>query len=566
MEKQPLVSVGMPIYNRPESFKKALSSIINQTYENIEIIISDNCSENKEIIKIIDKFKMNDKRITFYQQTENIGALANFAFVEEKASGEYFMWASDDDYFHSKKLIEKLVEHIGTNVLCFSDFILSNEISSTSNFDSYSNCATGEDYLFAWLNNGSGHPIYGLYNRTLLKEIGLKIEFDDSLVYFNEGIILHKLFLTGRVKFVPEVFLFYDQNSKKPENHKLFSSFMKYFKNTLSLYEKEDLSDFNKEKSIKIIKEKYSQYLRSLFFSSSLKQAVYLYRHLTNEEKSLLWWENGTFFSIKNVRSFLLGNMTSLKASKFLKNIGVGYLYRKILLVNNYILYKKEYQIFKSTNGKRFLVEDKDKYPCLNDKNDTTSFDKHYTYHTAWAARKVKDINPTDHVDISSLTYFSTLVSAFIPIKFYDYRPALIELDNFSCHHADITDLPFASNSVKSLSSMHVVEHIGLGRYGDPLDVDGDLKAIKELKRVLANDGYLLFVVPIGGTAKIMFNAHRIYSYQQVIDYFNDFELLEFTLIPDQSSEGLIVDATEKQSDNQNYGCGCFMFKKTRNT
>ena len=251
---------------------------------------------------------------------------------------------------------------------------------------------------------------------------------------------------------------------------------------------------------------------------------------------------------------------------KLVKKLGANYLKYIVRYIKNKKLYKKEYKIFKSTPGKRFLVEDKDKYPCLNDKNNTTSFDKHYTYHTAWAARKVKDINPAEHVDISSLTYFSTLVSAFIPIKFYDYRPTLIELDNFSCHHADITDLPFASNSVKSLSSMHVVEHIGLGRYGDPLDVDGDLKAIKELKRVLANDGYLLFVVPIGGTAKIMFNAHRIYSYQQVIDYFNDFELLEFTLIPDQSSEGLIVDATEKQSDNQNYGCGCFMFKKTRNT
>ena len=56
---------------------------------------------NKRNIKIIDKYQINDKRITFYQQTENIGASANFAFVEEKASGEYFMWASDDDLWDS---------------------------------------------------------------------------------------------------------------------------------------------------------------------------------------------------------------------------------------------------------------------------------------------------------------------------------------------------------------------------------------------------------------------------------------------------------------------------------
>ncbi len=232
-----------------------------------------------------------------------------------------------------------------------------------------------------------------------------------------------------------------------------------------------------------------------------------------------------------------------------------------ITRLKNYLRYQKEYQIFKATHGKRFLVEDKDKYPCLNDKYTTTSFDKHYVYHTAWAVRKLKEINPSEHVDISSLTYFSTLVSAFIPIRFYDYRPVHIELSNFSCGHADITKLEFKDDSIRSLSCMHVVEHIGLGRYGDPLDVDGDLKAISELKRVVAVGGHLLFVVPIG-KAKIMFNAHRIYAYEQIVTYFEDFDLLEFTLIPDQSNEGLIVNATKEQADQQNYGCGCFVFRK----
>ncbi len=250
--------------------------------------------------------------------------------------------------------------------------------------------------------------------------------------------------------------------------------------------------------------------------------------------------------------------------TKVLKKFGLGYLKQKINIFKNYLVYQKEFKIFKATDGKRFSVKAKDKYPCVNDKNTTTSFDKHYTYHTAWAARKIKEILPVEHIDISSLTYFSTLVSAFIPIRFYDYRPAKIELDNFSCDHADITELPFEEGSLDSLSCMHVVEHIGLGRYGDPLDVDGDIKAIEELKRVLSVGGNLLFVVPIG-KPKIMFNAHRIYSYDQVISYFENFELIEFTLIPDQSNEGLIINATKEQSDMQNYACGCFMFQKKEN-
>ena len=56
------------------------------------------------------------------------------------------------------------------------------------------------------------------------------------------------------------------------------------------------------------------------------------------------------------------------------------------------------------------------------------------------------------------------MVSAFIPVEFYDYRPAELSLSGLEFKHADLTHLPFADNSVESLSCMHVIEHIGLGR------------------------------------------------------------------------------------------------------
>ena len=147
-------------------------------------------------------------------------------------------------------------------------------------------------------------------------------------------------------------------------------------------------------------------------------------------------------------------------------------------------------------------------------------------------------------------------------IPVYDYRPVDLKGINVASGRADILSLPFADNSIESLSCMHVVEHIGLGRYGEPLDPQGDLKAISELIRVLANGGDLLFVVPIG-TPKIMFNAHRIYSYRQIINYFPGFELKQFALIPDKGKgSGLIIDAREHEADGQSYGCGCFWLKK----
>ena len=125
--------------------------------------------------------------------------------------------------------------------------------------------------------------------------------------------------------------------------------------------------------------------------------------------------------------------------------------------------------------------------------------------------------------------------------------------------------LPFADNSLESVSCMHTVEHIGLGRYGDPLDPDGDLKAIEELKRVTAPGGNLLFVTPVTGNPRIMFNADRVYSYDQIMKYFKDFTLKEFYLIPDHATamkSGAIENASKQDADNQAFGCGCFWFKK----
>ena len=211
---------------------------------------------------------------------------------------------------------------------------------------------------------------------------------------------------------------------------------------------------------------------------------------------------------------------------------------------------------------KRFPMPFSSIMPVLFEDIPFTRFDTHYIYHTAWAARKVKEIGKDKHVDISSSLYFSSIVSAFIPVDFYDYRPAKRNLSNLTSHKADLSKLHFESDSVSSLSCMHTVEHVGLGRYGDPIDPDGDSDAARELERVLAKGGSLLFVVPIG-KPKIEFNAHRIYSYEMVLEMFKNLTLKEFSLIPDNALEhGMIYNATKEQSDQQEYGCGCFWFTK----
>lgn len=108
---------------------------------------------------------------------------------------------------------------------------------------------------------------------------------------------------------------------------------------------------------------------------------------------------------------------------------------------------------------------------------------------------------------------------------------------------------------------MHVIEHIGLGRYGDPLDPDGDKKACQELQRVSRPGARILIVVPVG-RSRIEFNAHRIYGFREVLDMFQSSRLKSSALVTDDVSRGLLTNPDPQEFDSQSYGCGCFEFIK----
>jgi hypothetical protein len=191
----------------------------------------------------------------------------------------------------------------------------------------------------------------------------------------------------------------------------------------------------------------------------------------------------------------------------------------------------------------------------------TTSFDRHYVYHPAWAARIVRKIDPAVHVDVGSSLFFVSVLSAFVRTEFYDYRPAEITIEGLETGAEDLTALSFEDQSIESLSCMHVVEHIGLGRYGDPLDPSGDQKAMRELQRVVSPGGSLVFVVPVG-RPRVCFNAHRVYSYDQIAASFCELELAEFALIRERGPDGWLAGATAAEVAAEDYACGCFWFQR----
>ncbi|MEA5504077.1 glycosyltransferase family 2 protein [Halotia wernerae UHCC 0503] len=117
---EPLVSVIIPTYNRPEYLKQAIASAVKQTYQNIEIIVFDNCSlENPQAI--VESFQ--DPRIKFWRQQQNIGMLANQISAFSMAQGKYLASLHDDDMWNDD-FLAKLVPHLEANyglVLAFCD-------------------------------------------------------------------------------------------------------------------------------------------------------------------------------------------------------------------------------------------------------------------------------------------------------------------------------------------------------------------------------------------------------------------------------------------------------------
>jgi len=198
-----------------------------------------------------------------------------------------------------------------------------------------------------------------------------------------------------------------------------------------------------------------------------------------------------------------------------------------------------------------------DMYPCLLDKVTKTPFDAHYFYQGAWLARKVADFKPKQHVDIGSSVMTIGVLSGFVETTFVDYRPLKVQLPGLACRGGDISQLPFESGSVESLSCLHVIEHIGLGRYGDPIDPEGSRKAANELARVVAPGGRLYLTVPVG-RARVCFNAHRVFAPQEILNMFPGFCLADFSWVDDAGH--FHVSGKPEDAAVEEYACGLYEF------
>jgi SAM-dependent methyltransferase len=222
------------------------------------------------------------------------------------------------------------------------------------------------------------------------------------------------------------------------------------------------------------------------------------------------------------------------------------------------IYYVRDLQRYRALPGAESLRV-RDAFPQLTDRVLSSPFDRHYFYQDVWAAKRIAELAPARHVDVGSRVDYVGFLTTICEVTFIDIRPLEAEVDGLDAVAGSVLELPLPDRSVRSLSCLHVAEHVGLGRYGDTLDPLGTRRAALELQRVLEPDGQLLFSLPVG-RPRVCFNAHRIHDPRHVLDMFDELTLVEFSGIDDAGV--FRRHRTLEELAGSRYACGLYRFAR----
>ena len=184
----------------------------------------------------------------------------------------------------------------------------------------------------------------------------------------------------------------------------------------------------------------------------------------------------------------------------------------------------------------------------------------HYFRQDLWAARRIHAARPVTHIDIGSrIDGFVAHVLSFMPVTVVDIRPLTSDIEGLTFHRADMCRLDLATGSLPSVSCLHAVEHVGLGRYGDPVDPAGCFKALAELARILAPGGRLYLGTPIG-RERLAFNSERVFDPRTIIASVAPLRLISFDAVDD--GDRFVAGPDPADFAQARYSCGLFEFTK----
>ncbi len=183
----------------------------------------------------------------------------------------------------------------------------------------------------------------------------------------------------------------------------------------------------------------------------------------------------------------------------------------------------------------------------------------HYFHQDLWAARRIFAAGPSAHVDVGSrIDGFVAHLLTFMPVTVVDIRPLQSSVAGLTFVQGDVCAMRmFTDGSVTSLSSLHAVEHIGLGRYNDPIAPDAWRNALGECQRILAPGGRFYFGTPVG-RERLNFNSGRVFDPRTIIAAMPRLRLTSFNAVDDAGA--LIEPADPAAFATAEYACGLFEF------
>ena len=234
---------------------------------------------------------------------------------------------------------------------------------------------------------------------------------------------------------------------------------------------------------------------------------------------------------------------------------------RKTVSLKKYPLYLRQRREWRKQGGEisaNFMV--------LSDYADNAGTAKgHYFHQDLLVARLIASANPKRHVDVGSrIDGFVAHVAAFREIDVVDIRPLGDSVhENITFVQADLMQ-PGSIGKTDSLSCLHAIEHFGMGRYTDPIDVMGHEKGVSNLVELVEQGGHLYISFPIGAENEVHFNAHRVFHPEWILNHsaVSEKMLLKRFDYVDDAGDLHLDKAPSDAVGSTKFGCGIYTFVK----
>ena len=203
MSMIPRLSVGLPVYNSSAYVAESIDAILGQTFEDFELIISDNASTD-DTGEICRRYVKQDSRVRYFRQSRNVGLAPNHNFCVEQADGELFKWAAGDDLY-ARDLFERCVAALDadpTVVLAHSWTAMIDGDGQYYQANSYpldTSARRAPDRFRSLLNDSGGDDDYGVIRREVLLRTAMKESYHHA-----DRTIIAELALHGRFYQVPD--------------------------------------------------------------------------------------------------------------------------------------------------------------------------------------------------------------------------------------------------------------------------------------------------------------------------------------------------------------------------